>query len=591
VTRNHIALVMEVSTPAEDGLHQVEDVDVKDKQNFAAVQRLAFPRVRRCLQDIQEGKREGDSFIQEDVRGTVLHLEVLGSFLDIFYGLGTLWERIRLASFVEHILYMGTSYIEVVGHGHSLKVNWLTRECLTDFLISCHFAVNLIRLFRDHFPGLPVALDRAGSDCVEDIFSDFGSQVTNKHNYTLGEAKERASHIVRRGEIKVDPDAPLFAKSRRRANFWLSGCGMTASPNLADYASVSESKCEEAWDAGLEYAQKRAAEVGMRPVLEEKGKWVSPWPGSSVDQQRIEQLMRTDAEDEEEIEAEAPPPPRGEASSVSSEAVLQEDLDEVRLVVLSAAQSQDGEDASDSREEATAGRASNLTRQKVPVKVEVPGVGDVYKNKLIHEMAGSPGKVPLDRLQRVKVRRVQEEGTSSGGGDEVGLFDNIGIWLQEGSEYRWYVAKVQKMFREYDRGVKVDYQRPVSLTDKDGKVKLVCKYYKELESGLFQYGGYGGNENDPVPLTAVIGVLAPLRLDIVSGLYSLLPSDRQVLEDFAAAEAQHLQAQRVTRTRQTSRAQARQAMETEHAVVAEGQPVRASVATRTGRRATTFVRN
>lgn len=76
-TKNHLRLVMEVFPRDEHGLLE-EDVDVRDKQNFAAVQQIAFPKVRACLQKLQEGYTRADGqYFQEDCRGTAAHLEMI----------------------------------------------------------------------------------------------------------------------------------------------------------------------------------------------------------------------------------------------------------------------------------------------------------------------------------------------------------------------------------------------------------------------------------------------------------------------------------------------------------------------------------
>jgi hypothetical protein len=66
-----------------------EDINVKDKYKFPAVQQIVFPKVRKCLETIDEGiVYEGMQF-QEHVKGTILHLQVIQAFLKFFYGQGT----------------------------------------------------------------------------------------------------------------------------------------------------------------------------------------------------------------------------------------------------------------------------------------------------------------------------------------------------------------------------------------------------------------------------------------------------------------------------------------------------------------------
>lgn len=128
----------------------------------------------------------------------------------------SLRERVKLASFVTHMLYYGYAYVLLHGHGFTLRVNWMTRETMVDAIISVQFAVNLIRLFRDRFSHLPVPLSRAGTDCCEDFFSQLGMQTRNKHNATVGEALERSSQIVRKEDLKSQEHGLNFAASRRR---------------------------------------------------------------------------------------------------------------------------------------------------------------------------------------------------------------------------------------------------------------------------------------------------------------------------------------------------------------------------------------
>lgn len=153
-TKNHLRLVIKVFPRDEHGLLE-EDADVREKQNFPAVQRIAFPKVRTCLQKLQHGYTEADGqCFQEDCRGTIAHLEMIWAYLEVFMGRCSLWEKVQLASFVVNILYLGSACIGHRGLGHTLKRNWLTREAQLDILISCHAAVNLIRTYRDFFPHL-----------------------------------------------------------------------------------------------------------------------------------------------------------------------------------------------------------------------------------------------------------------------------------------------------------------------------------------------------------------------------------------------------------------------------------------------------
>jgi hypothetical protein len=112
------------------------------------------------------------------------------------------------------MIYFGTEYIRHVKHGHLLKEHWLTKESFIDCLIACHSTVLYIMMMRDMFSKLPIPLQKVGSDCCEDFFSLLGQHVKNKHNFCIGEALERTSHIERTEQIKFEEKGLLFVDSR-----------------------------------------------------------------------------------------------------------------------------------------------------------------------------------------------------------------------------------------------------------------------------------------------------------------------------------------------------------------------------------------
>jgi hypothetical protein len=337
-TKNHLRLVMRVFPKEEHGLLE-EDVDVKDKQNFASVQRIAFPKVRSCLEKLTDGCLGLDGVHhQEDCKGTLAHLEVLWAYLEVFYGRDTLRNRVLNASFVTHMLFFGSEFIKHRGLGHTLKQNWITREAQLDMLISIQAAVNLIRMMRDFFPHLPVALDMFGTDCCEDTFSLLGQEVVNKHNFSFGEALERLSHICRTAAVKVDAEAPTFANNRRRKNIWWEGGAVGPQADLAAYGSVSEPLMLEAWNEGLEWARKRAEELGMKRVLQLAGKWEQPAPASLSQVVELTTLMRTEEEDAADMETVGGAPPGVAVTAAMSPLSDEPDRLIVRSAVLDAMQ-------------------------------------------------------------------------------------------------------------------------------------------------------------------------------------------------------------------------------------------------------------
>lgn len=575
-SKNILRLVLEHHRK-RSGLRE-EDVDVQDLQNFPAVQRLAMPRVRECLEDLQKHEIDGVVTVR-DVSGTILHLYIMWCYLEIFYGIASLLGRVKLASFVAHMLYYGYSYNMVHGHGHTVQGNWLTRETMTDVLMSVMFAVNLIRLFRDKFSHLPVPLHRCGSDCCEEFFSQLGQQTRNKHNATTGEALERASQILRKQVIKaVEAKSLVFAPPKRSENLW---CKLNGYPSdsdsvsalleaLSDYGSVHENGMLGAWDAGMALARETAEEVGMKDDLVRTGNWDEPW---KLFEKSVQGRCNGEADDcrdggEEEAMADA------QGDDTDASATTQRDVGLVRAAMLEGAQEMDehvgegdGEDADDEG-----------TKHGVSPLVKVPGIGMVYKMRLVVECCLCPDKLPLDRLQRVRHRSNDGRGAPTPIEDpaSIGLYDNVAVAIDDGNGlYKWYVAQVQAMTKFIEQGRRVDYCRPVPLVGADGSVKLTLKYYKavdESNTGLLQFGGFEGEETDMIPLTSVICRVCSLKYTD-AGLFQLSDEERDVLDMFVNANNDRVGHSR--RQREAARAK--------EAANADTGPAGVAVTTRTGR--------
>jgi len=185
VKKNHLSLVLEKFNKDQQGLLE-EDINVKDKQNFPTIQRIAFPKVRKCLEAIDEGLVYEGMYFQEHVKSTIFHLQVIWAFWEVFNGQGTLLEQMELSSFVVDMICFGIEYICNVQHGHNLQDNWLIKKSIIDCLIFCHSAILHIMVMRDLFPNLPIALHKNGLDCCEDFFFLFGQHVKNKPNFCIG---------------------------------------------------------------------------------------------------------------------------------------------------------------------------------------------------------------------------------------------------------------------------------------------------------------------------------------------------------------------------------------------------------------------
>jgi len=115
-------------------------------------------------------------------------LKRFGSFLKFSIVSNLCLEKVKLASFVVHILYLGCAHIRYNGFGHYLKDNWMSKEYMTNYIITYYTSMCYIMIMRDFFSHLPIELSRVVSDCCEDYFSLLDQQVCNKHNFSIGEA-------------------------------------------------------------------------------------------------------------------------------------------------------------------------------------------------------------------------------------------------------------------------------------------------------------------------------------------------------------------------------------------------------------------
>jgi hypothetical protein len=68
---------------------------------------------------------------QEHVKSTILHLQIIQAFLEVFYGWGTLLKWMEWSSFVVYMIYFGTKYIINVNMDTTCKINgWLKSPLL-----------------------------------------------------------------------------------------------------------------------------------------------------------------------------------------------------------------------------------------------------------------------------------------------------------------------------------------------------------------------------------------------------------------------------------------------------------------------------
>ena len=142
----------------EHGL-SLEDIHRKDRQNFKSAQCLCSRKVVDCLLPMQTNAQYGSP---ERTQGTELYLDIVGDYVDIFASSTlNLRERVVFASKVMWFLKLWRLFIAYGEHGDDIPkvgVNFISQQCFIDIIMSCHFVILLIKMFRDKFPLLPVPL-------------------------------------------------------------------------------------------------------------------------------------------------------------------------------------------------------------------------------------------------------------------------------------------------------------------------------------------------------------------------------------------------------------------------------------------------
>jgi hypothetical protein len=466
---------------------------------------------------------------------------------------------------------MGYAYVRLRGHGYTLQANWMTRETMVDVLVSVMHAVNLVRLFRDRFSHLPCPLYRAGTDCFEDFFSQLGMQTRNKHNATVGEALERGSQLLRRDDLRSQQTGLKFADPKRRENRWFLGNGYDTDEaavqrnlaNLSDYGSVDDASVHIAWDEGLGRAREHAERLGMREVLEGKGVWEEPWvPFVRATAQVGEGEEASQGDEESDRWCE----------DMGGECEVDPDLGFIRASVLDGAQERDmGMDDGGLD-------AGETGSGKISPTVDVPGVGPVYKMRLIAECNVNPDKLPVDRLRRVRHRVPTASGVEDVG--DVGLHDRVAVAILDGSGmHTWHIGQVLAMSKVLEGGRKVEYFLPVSLEACDDSIRLLLKYFTvvdETNPRLLQYGGCDGAEVDPIPLSAVICRIVSLKMT-EDKVFEMSETELGIIEMYVDANNEKMRDSRKKRAGRQAEEEARSD---------PGRDPKRRTTTRSGRKAT-----
>ena len=288
----HLKDVVRHVPRAEHGIRQTDlDREGYKAMDVPSVLRVLTPKALRTLK-VVERQGWGDLAPMPFMQGTIRFLELIRSYASIYLSRKlTHLQRIFRAAKVVTYLRLWREWVkhhreEPADYPQTnLRINYITREGAQDTIMSCHFVVLLIRLFRDHYPDKDIPYYRCGSDPCEYFFSSLGSFVMNKRTYTLLDAIQTVRtqlHIklaLGRGTL----DHP-WVHTRRAEAGWEEdessddeddgngdddppnpGAAQAGGPNEQRLPWPTDAEIEEAWNKGMRESYREATEDGMRP--------------------------------------------------------------------------------------------------------------------------------------------------------------------------------------------------------------------------------------------------------------------------------------------------------------------------------------
>jgi hypothetical protein len=205
---------------------------------------------------------------------TEVYLEIVGDYVDIFSSpTMNLLDKVVLASKVMWFLKLWQLFILHREHGNdipTLEWNFISQQCFIDIVMSCHFVVLLLKMFRDKFPSLPVPLSCTGSDVCEIFFSKVGGMAGVERSYDFGDLLRAASTLNRQAELEGNKDGVRFPRAHKKMKIvWKQLHPIPEGvpvADLGDYSAVStDSELIDALKEGFTEAQRYLRVLNMAP--------------------------------------------------------------------------------------------------------------------------------------------------------------------------------------------------------------------------------------------------------------------------------------------------------------------------------------
>ncbi|KAL3687523.1 hypothetical protein R1sor_013832 [Riccia sorocarpa] len=202
VRLEHIVEVYNTLPFEDHGLGQM-DVDRNDRQNFKSAQLLCSRKVGAALAEMRV---RHDLMTPERTEGTEIYLGIVADYVDIWASpILTLRQRIVKASTVLCFLKLWRLFIIHGEHGVGKPRpgdNFISNQCFQDVAMFCHFAVLLVKMFRDKYPCFAMPFFRTWSDVCEIFFSKVGGMAGVERAYDFGDLLRSVGSLNRLAEIE-----------------------------------------------------------------------------------------------------------------------------------------------------------------------------------------------------------------------------------------------------------------------------------------------------------------------------------------------------------------------------------------------------
>ena len=455
----------------------------------------------------------------EDIRtqGTVAFYCLCAAYVLIHHSMyfGEL-QRIRFAGYVNMFAAHWRCWV-LTKPGLTLGENFLTKECYSDLVQSCHEAVLQCHVFKTYCPSLPLRLKYSGSNVCENSFSAKGGYrgMHGKRNYTI---LDYTNSVEDEFVMSVlEHTGVRRGRAQHRKQEWDSRYHEPSiSPQeldrkLSHHHDDSE-KCSS-WNAGCADASHFAEKIGLREGVDDHG-WRDPWTFMREKLHVTEKQPEVE-EDDDLVVTDDPKCCRVDDVQFVIMQVLRsksfENTIEKKLQSIVSAYLFDehvDENAVDdlavllASQEPVAVRKARQKQERSHHFVTIPGTdNEINKARLVdmvvHDVLRC-GRIDGTQLSKDRIARIKATAARVKAdrdcldepaveGERVRLQDNLAFcFLHNNQEKRLWIGKLQQMRGKFS-GRTRNVHHSIDLCDPPPDLLLQCQWYYETRKGSGKY--------------------------------------------------------------------------------------------------------